>query len=122
MGWLSRLMGGEAVLPVPLRSLDEYRTHVVDASGPVILNVWSETCPPCRRLKPVLEKISTQYEGRVSVVTVGSDAEPPLLRALGVRATPTLIVYDDGEEVGRMTGFRPKGWFDEMIAAEFPGT
>jgi len=120
MGWLSNLLGGEAVPPRPLRSLEDFRAHVGAHDGPVILNVWSETCPPCRRLKPVLEKVSTQYAGRVAVVTVGSDAEVPLLRALGVRATPTLIVYDGGEEVGRMTGFRPKGWFDEMIAAEFP--
>jgi thioredoxin-like negative regulator of GroEL len=120
MGWFDKLLGGEAVPPVPLRSLDDFRTHVSESEGPVILNVWSETCPPCRRLKPVLEKVSTQYAGRVGVVTVGSDAEVPLLRTLGVRATPTLIVYEAGEEVGRMTGFRPKGWFDEMIAAEFP--
>lgn len=120
MGWLSNLFGGEAVPPVALRSLQDFREHVDAAEGPVILNVWSETCPPCRRLKPVLEKVSTQYAGRVGVVTVGTDAEAPLLRALGVRATPTLIVYNGGEEVGRMTGFRPKGWFDEMIAAEFP--
>ena len=120
MGWLSNLLGSEAVPPRPLRSLEDFRTHVGAYDGPVILNVWSETCPPCRRLKPVLEKVSTQYAGRVAVVTVGGDAEVSLLRTLGVRATPTLIVYDAGEEVGRMTGFRPKGWFDEMISAEFP--
>jgi len=121
MGWLSNLFGGETVPPVPLRSLQDFRDHVTEVDGPIILNVWSETCPPCRRLKPVLEKVSTQYAGQVGVVTVGSDAEAPLLRTLGVRATPTLIVYDAGAEVGRMTGFRPKGWFDEMIATEFSG-
>lgn len=119
MGWLSNLLGGDTVPPTPLRSLQDFREHVAESTGPVILNVWSETCPPCKRLHPVLEKVSTQYAGRVGVVTVGGDAEPALLRALGVRATPTLIVYDAGEEVGRMTGFRPKGWFDEMIATEF---
>jgi hypothetical protein len=39
---------------------------------------------------------------------------------LAVRATPTLLVFRAGAEVGRMTGFRPEGWFDAMIATEFP--
>lgn len=120
MGWLSNLLGGTTVAPVALYSLEDFRTHVEASGRPVILNVWSESCPPCRRLKPVLERVSTQYANRVGVVTVGSNAEHGLLRSLGVRATPTLIVYDAGEEVGRMTGFRPKGWFDEMIRTEFP--
>ena len=54
------------------------------------------------------------------MVEINTDAEPALLRSLGVRATPTLIMYEGGNEVGRMSGFRPEGWFDAMIEAEFP--
>ena len=120
MGWLSNLFGGEAVLPTPLRTLGDYQAQVLDADGPVILNVTSDTCAPCRRLKPVLEKVATRYAGRVRVVEVGASAEGPLLARLQVRATPTLIMFDRGEEIGRMTGFRPADWFDQMITTEFP--
>jgi thioredoxin 1 len=119
MGWFSNLLGGEAVVPTPVRTLQDYKTHVLDADGPVILNVWNETCPPCRKLKPVLQKVATRYQGRVQVVEVSAAAERPLLAALGVRSTPTLIMFDAGDEIGRMTGFRPPGWFDQMIATEF---
>jgi thioredoxin-like negative regulator of GroEL len=43
-----------------------------------------------------------------------------LIAKLGVRATPTILVFERGQEVGRMAGFRPEGWFDDMIATEFP--
>jgi thioredoxin-related protein len=52
---------------------------------------------------------------------VGTDADGPLLRTLRVRSTPTLVIYEGGEELGRMVGFRPEGWFHQMIQAEFPG-
>ena len=43
-----------------------------------------------------------------------------LLGELGVRATPTRIVVEGGEELGRKTGFRPKSWFKGLIDTEFP--
>jgi thioredoxin 1 len=65
--------------------------------------------------------VATRYDGRIRVVTVGTDADGPLLRTLRVRSTPTLVIYEGGEELGRMVGFRPEGWFHQMIQAEFPG-
>lgn len=120
MGILSWLTGGDKVHPVPIRTLPNFREQVEDTALPVILEVWSDSCPPCRRMVPVLEQVATRYAGKVRVVTVGTDADQALLRKLGVRSTPTLIIYEAGEELGRQVGFRPAGWFDQMLKAEFP--
>ena len=119
MGFLGRLFGGgETVMPTHVETLAEFQQAT--ARGPVIVNVWSPTCAPCRKLVPVLEKVATEHAGKVTVVEVNSHAaQPALLASLHVQATPTLIVLDEGDEIGRMTGFRPKSWFDELIAAEF---
>jgi len=93
---------------------------VVKSDIPVIVDVWSESCAPCKKLVPVLVNVATKHDGRVRVVEINTDAEPALLSRLKVRATPTLIMFERGKEVGRMSGFRPEGWFDEMIDAEFP--
>ena len=69
---------------------------------------------------PVLIRVATKYDGRIRVAELSTDAEPRLLQKLGVRATPTILVFEHGHEVGRMAGFRPEGWFDDMIATEFP--
>jgi thioredoxin 1 len=112
------LFGRSTVYPEPVRTADEFRGKVLQSELPVIVNVWSETCAPCKRLKPVLVEVATAHAAKVRVVEISTNAEPALLAALRVQATPTILVFDGGEEVGRMTGFRPKGWFDDMIAAE----
>ena len=123
MGFLGKLFGGSdlpTVNPSSVRDLSAFSELVLKSELPVIVDIWSESCGPCKKLVPVLVNVATKHQGRVRVVEIGTDAEPALLSRLGVRATPTLIMYEGGQEVGRMTGFRPEGWFDDMIAAEFP--
>lgn len=122
MGWLSSLFAGkEKVLPERVVDLATYRQHVLESPLPVLVDVWSETCAPCRALEPVLIDVATRYAGRIRVAEINSNAaEPELLAQLRVQATPTILIYERGVELGRSTGFRPRGWFDEMIAVEFP--
>ncbi len=121
MGFLGNLLGLKAkITPLSVRDLEAFSSDVLKSDLPVIVDVWSESCAPCKQMVPVLINIATRYESRVRVVEISTDAQPGLLARLGVRSTPTLIIYQGGAEVGRMSGFRPEGWFDEMIAAEFP--
>lgn len=123
MGLLDRLFGGggRKVLPERVRDLDAFRKVVLRSPIPVIVDVWSASCGPCKKLEPVLIDVATRHEGKVRLVEIGTgDADPKLLARLDVRGTPTLIVFDRGEELGRTAGFRPAAWFDHMIETEFP--
>jgi len=121
MGILSSLFAPrKKVAPTPVRDLAAFRAEVADSDLPVIVDVWSESCAPCRQLAPVLVDVATRHEGRVRVVEVSADSEPALIARLKVRATPTVIIYERGEELGRVAGLSPGSWFDEMIEAEFP--
>lgn len=120
MGWLDRILGRNTVTPEPVRTADQFQALVLDSPLPVIVDVWSQSCAPCRRLVPVLADVATRYQERVRVVEISTDSEPNLLRRLQVRATPTIILFEHGEELGRTTGFKPPNWFYEMIEAEFP--
>ena len=120
MGWLSKLLGGAEVIPTPVRTYADWETNVLESDIPVIVDFWSPTCAPCRKLVPVLTKVATKHAGAVRVVEVDvSRVEREVLRGLSIRATPSILIFDNGEEFGRVTGFRPPGWFDEMIATEF---
>jgi thioredoxin-like negative regulator of GroEL len=120
MGWLDKIFGGPKVHPTPVRTREQFDALVRDTELPVIVDVWSESCAPCKRLVPVLVGLATKYEGRLRVVEISTTADRGLLMDLGVRATPTIIIYDAGEEFGRVTGYRPPSWFEGMIAEEFP--
>lgn len=120
MGWLDKLFGGPKVQPTSVRTMAQFEAEVTNAETPVIVDVWSETCVPCRKLAPILIDLATEFEGRVKVVEIDTTSEPRLLGALQVRATPTVIVFHEGQEFGRVTGLRPKSWFREMLQTEFP--
>lgn len=120
MGFFERLFGTtKPVLPTTVRTLSDFQREVEQSQVPVIVDVWGPSCGPCKKLEPVLIEVATKHAGKVKVVEISTEAEPRLLGELGVRATPTLIIYrTGGEELGRSTGYRPTAWFDDMIAAE----
>lgn len=122
MGLLSKLFSGRpTVTPTHVEDLDGFRREVLESDLPVLVNVWSPTCAPCRRLAPVLSKVADRYADRVRVAEVSATSDRALLGRLGVRGTPTTVVFDGGQEIGRVVGFRPMQWFEEMIEAELSG-
>ena len=83
-----------------------FDTDVVKAKGPIIIDFWAEWCAPCLRLAPVFEEISDEMGGTFAKVDI--DAEQELAAKLSINSIPTLIVFEDGEEKGRVTGSAPK--------------
>ncbi len=121
MGLLSALFAPKReVLPIHIGSAADFQREIIQSELPVILDVWSDGCMPCRQLAPVLTDVATRYEGRIRVAELNTSVPLPLFRELRVSATPTILVFNRGREMGRMVGYRPGSWFDEMIAAEFP--
>jgi thioredoxin-like negative regulator of GroEL len=123
MGILAKLFSSKpAVTPEHVESRADFERLVLRSELPVIVNIWSPTCAPCRRLAPELVATATRFDERVRVVEIGTTAEPALLGRLGVRATPTTMVFEGGQELHRFTGYRSRAWFAEMIEAEFPAS
>src|SRR5688572_29071660 len=90
------------IQPTHVGTVEEFRVNVLSSELPVIVNVWSGTCPPCRQLAPILVDVATAYDKRVRVVEISTEAEPALLASLAVMATPTTLIYDKGTEIGRV--------------------
>lgn len=77
------------------------------ASGPLVVEVWAPWCLPCRAMTPALERVATEFSGRVDLLRVNANEHPQALQSLGVMAVPTLIVWRQGQEVSRHTGALP---------------
>ncbi len=72
---------------------------------PVLLDFYSDTCPPCRAMRPAIAKL-VEAGYPVRPINVGRDASTA--RKYGVEAVPTFIVIDEGGNVlGRVEGARP---------------
>jgi thiol-disulfide isomerase/thioredoxin len=96
---------------VAIRSAEEFEEKVLQSDMPVLVEFYKPGCGGCILLAPVLTSIQPEYEGSVRFVTVDSTKPPnySIVRGSGVRATPTCLVFVDGEEVARILGERSQG-------------
>ncbi len=85
-----------------------WEAEVLKSPTPVLVDVHSKGCPPCRVLAPVIEEIAGEYAGTLKVVKVDSDEAPETVASLGITKVPTLMVFKNGLEAMRRTGAAPK--------------
>ncbi|MCW5579724.1 MAG: thioredoxin family protein [Luteimonas sp.] len=97
-------------------SPDEY--HAALAAHPrLLVDYFKDNCPGCRMLEMSLQKFAAEPAAaglvllKVRMETVGED----FFRALGLRQTPTLSLFRDGSEAGRLTGFQAPGQIAQAV-------
>lgn len=83
---------------------------------PLIVDFGSDTCVPCKMIKPVLEEIAKEYEGKLNILILNVNEHLELARNLGVMSIPSQFFYDkDGRLIGNHVGFIPKEAFEQII-------
>lgn len=91
----------------PVQVTDADLPQLVAQYPVVVLDVYADWCPPCRALAPILDALASELSGKVVIAKLDADSNRAPA-ALGVSALPTLVVFRDGQVLGRIVGGRSK--------------
>ena len=79
-------------------------------------------CGPCHTLKPILDKVVDEYDGKIHFVEIDIDAEPDIAANAQVTGTPTVQFFKDRELLTQMKGIKQKSEFRKVIESYLPAT
>ncbi|MBM3342895.1 MAG: tetratricopeptide repeat protein [Betaproteobacteria bacterium] len=100
----------------------DFENAVIEKSKtvPVLVDFWAEWCAPCRALKPVLEKLANEYQGKFVLAKVNSDENQALAQRYGVRGIPNVKAFVGGELVDEFAGALPEVEVRAFLARIIP--
>jgi thioredoxin 1 len=81
----------------------------------VLVDIWATWCGPCKMIAPIVDQLSIDFQGTLSVGKLDADVNREIVQELGVRNIPTLLLYKNGEIVDRSVGSVSKEKLTEMI-------
>jgi len=93
-----------------------FQTEVTASALPVLVDFWAPWCGPCKMVAPVLEELAKEYTGKLKIVKLNVDQNQQVAAQFGISSIPTLIMFKNGKEAGKMIGFQSKDALKKMIA------
>lgn len=70
-----------------------------------VLHFWSPTCGPCTVIKPALEDIKEEFDGRIEWTSINTRDDPDEhTQTLHISVVPSFVVFKGEVEVGRYSG------------------
>ena len=79
--------------------LSDFEEKVLNSSVPVLVDFYSDSCVPCKRMSPVVGDVEDEREGSLSVYKVNINFDTELAEQYDVQSVPTLLLFKGGAEV-----------------------
>jgi len=97
----------------------KFDLEVLHAETPVLVDFYTDQCPPCRTVSPLIEEIEKERGGSLKVVKIDAAADPEFTASFHITSVPTLLLFRRGQRIAQLTGTRGKNelqrWIDDSL-------
>lgn len=93
----------------------DFETQVIQSKLPVLVDFWAPWCEPCKMAAPVFETIAQEYKTKLIVAKLNVDENQASAAKFNILSIPTVVLFKDGKEIDRQTGFSSKEKYEELI-------
>ena len=92
---------------IPTVTSSTFKPLVLDGTGPIAVEFMSYGCEHCGTIEPILQRVAEMVKAKVKIYRVNIAVDQELGDRYDVKATPTLVMFMNGRQVGRVEGPRP---------------
>jgi len=93
---------------------ENFEKEVLKSDKPVVVDYWAPWCGPCKMIAPIFEKLSAEITtakfGKIDV-----DQNTSLAQQQGIMGIPCIVIYKNGEEAERITGYQTEAQLRQKI-------
>ncbi len=98
---------------------ENFEKEIANASKPILVDFWAQWCSPCLVLGPILEKVTQEYEDKLTFAKVDLDTVSQIPQKYGIEQIPTVILFKEGKPISKFIGVKPeaiiKNWLEQNL-------
>lgn len=96
---------------------NNFEETILKSKTPVLVDFYADWCTPCKMMSPIIEEISNEFKGKITVLKINIDECPDIAQKYSVMSIPTIILFKNGEATKTSVGVTSKEKLVEMVQA-----
>jgi thioredoxin 1 len=100
--------GAPASQVIPAVTESTFQHEVLESEQPVLVDFYTEECPHCTAMVPIVAEVAGEMKGSVKVVRVDSGENASVADKYGVNGVPDFVMFKEGQKLENITGERSK--------------
>ena len=96
-------------------NFEENKEWKFEGDLPCLIDFYADWCQPCKMVAPILEELSKEYEGKINIYKIDTEAQQELSAAFGIRSIPSLLFCPKDEQPQMAQGALPKENLKQVI-------